>query len=325
MTTTIGYLESVSTIIENNDDIIEKLEKIMGLKISVKNNRPNAILNKCFTMPVNLLNENMNFIKDNSESYIVGDKADGVRFLLFVIDSKNYLISRNSKVYQLNTIILTPDDFNLTVLDGEFVINTNNIENENRLGFYVAYDTLCYCGTPLLKSTNKSRYEYLYNFKCNKFSDLGFIIKTFYSVKHVDCILQNIIPNMPYKSDGLIFIKIDDQFIHGTNKNMFKWKRSEEHTIDLKVTHKNNNFYLYTSDQKEAFCVLKDIHDSNIVDHINANKNTIVEFMYFNNNYIPLHIRNDKHIANSTNTVKSTLESVKQNISIEKIIKTFIK
>ena len=59
------------------------------------------------------------------------------------------------------------------------VINKKNIENENRLGFYVAYDTLCYCGTPLLKSTNKSRYEYLYNFKCNKFSDLGFIIKTF--------------------------------------------------------------------------------------------------------------------------------------------------
>tara|TARA_A100001015_G_scaffold290406_1_gene363376 strand:+ start:350 stop:1327 length:978 start_codon:yes stop_codon:yes gene_type:complete len=325
MTTTIECLESVSTFIENNDEIIENLEKIIGLKISVKNNRRNAILNKCFTMPLNLLNENVNFIKNNCDSYIVGDKADGVRFLLFVIDSKNYLISRNCKVYQLNTIILTPTDFNLSVLDGEFVINKQNIDNENRIGFYVAYDTLCYCGTPLLKYTNKSRYEHLYNFMCNKFSDLGFIIKTFYNIKHVDCILQNIIPNMPYKSDGLIFIKIDDPFMHGTNKNMFKWKRPEEHTVDFKVVHKNNNFYLYTSDQKDPFCVLKDIHDTNIVDNINTNKNTIVEFMYFNNNFIPLHIRNDKHIANSTNTVKSTLESVKQNISIEQIIKTFVK
>lgn len=302
------YLNLVEEV-NFKDDIYDKMSHLIFQK---KQNKPSQIIPKCFSMPVNFLESHFESI--SNKNYVVGDKTDGVRFLLFVTDNKNYIISRLGDVYALNICILNASEYNNSIIDGELVENNNDI-------YYVAFDVLVFKNVSYVKQQFDIRYKCLFPLKVNKLANLIFIVKTFYKTSHVKPLLQQVIPSMPYKNDGLIFIDLNDCSTPGTNDKMFKWKRAEEHTIDFKVSFKLNMFSFFTCDKKDPVFTCKELNFENI-DYIKNNKSTIVEFMYFNNQYIPVKIRDDKPCANSYKTYISTMESIKQNITIEIIIKT---
>lgn len=279
----------------------------------------NFTISKCFTMPVNLLNKHIDILKNND--YLVGDKADGVRFLLVVANDSNYLVSRNETVYKLRANIFHADMFDNSIFDGELVLN--KLTEGNR-SYFIAYDVLAFKKSSLLKKKFDERYKTLFGIEVNNNADIGFIIKTFYKLEYVQSLVQNIIPNMPYKSDGLIFIRLSSSFVSGCNTGMFKWKRAEEHTIDFNVVPINGAYSLYVSDKPDPIYTLKDIHEQSIINYINhktkENSKAIVEFMYFNNNFIAIKQRDDKTSPNSFNTCQSTLESIKENIQLNTIL-----
>lgn len=80
-------------------------------------------------------------------NYTITDKADGERYFLMIYNSNIYLISNNLEVKKIKE--LKNNDYNLTVLDGEYLYIANYKKN-----LYLAFDILFYKGTDI-RNTEK--------------------------------------------------------------------------------------------------------------------------------------------------------------------------
>ena len=191
------------------------------------------------------------------ENYAVTEKADGLRFLLYINnESKAFLIETSSK--QVRGCNITTSIGNC-LLDGELVLCQDRLLNNSKDLFAIFdiyyYDNKKLTHLPLLDDNSlESRYSYMNKFvgSISNYSSHDIIVKKQLTsndiLKNCDEILANT-ENYDYHIDGLIFtptkipvlgayankpVEVDNINSLSWNK-VLKWKPPAENTIDFIV------------------------------------------------------------------------------------------
>ena len=196
-------------------------------------------------------------------NYTVTDKADGLRKLLYICNSRIYLIDTNMNIQYTGSISLNKD-LNHTIIDGEHILHNKKKEYIN---YFMAFDIYFLNKKDIRnlslipyvepdKSRPESRYELLRyvinNLQLEAFNSKAqtFVVK--YKTFHMsnngqsiftacDSILQKKDDDLfDYETDGLIFTPAYEPAPSETFKTTwdksFKWKPPEFNTIDFLVT-----------------------------------------------------------------------------------------
>ena len=194
--------------------------------------------------------------------YTVTDKADGLRKLLFIYQSRIYLIDTNMNIQYTGSLCMNPE-LEYTLIDGEHILHNKKKEF---IDYFMAFDIYFLNnkdvrGLSLIpfiekdKARPESRYELLrYAINNLKLTALNkkkpFVIKykTFHMSNSGQSIFgacNNILQQQddelfPYEIDGLIFTPAYDpapsEPFKITWDKSFKWKPPEFNTIDFLVT-----------------------------------------------------------------------------------------
>ena len=252
--------------------------------------------------------------------YYVCDKTDGCRYMLFVTSTGSaYLVDRLMKFYELHVTRETQTKIFSTVLDGELV------QCNDGSYIYLVFDVYNVNGV-LVKNDILHKVRMNKYITCAKGSitmhHIGVSIelkpKKFYTVNQFD--FHN--NNEQYKSDGFIFTPMRRKIFHGTDKRTYKWKSPEDHTIDFEFDMENGMNMLYVWDnklQRVKMC------EPVIPNDLYLEGRCIVEcrMTKTDNNiqhqWLVYKVRHDKDRPNSMKTYLSTIDIVKENITIQDI------
>jgi len=201
---------------------------------------------------VNLINPDEYGAVSILRGYVVTEKADGERILLYVNNiGKVYLINNSYKVEETG-IIAKKELFN-SLIDGEYIHCNKRIDGIKK-NMYAAFD-IYYINNKSVTSLPLIDGRYTELQKINKYLDLSksefeFIVKVHHNSSNIlgDC--KTILSNprrYPYEIDGLIFTpaKLAIYSFYPSipvpiTQNMsweraFKWKPPEQNTIDFLI------------------------------------------------------------------------------------------
>ena len=276
------------------------------------------------------------------QTYIMTLKVDGERFLMFIASNGIiYFIDRALNFYYFMDDNLTdrliPLNLKPFLFDGELVTNKDSYE-------YFIFDCLFYEGVDYTREAYNTRND-VCKFAVDKvfkkyFREATSLITVetkmwfpVYLIEQVADIYNFVIQETNksrknrLKADGLILQSYEGKYIpfgpwNRYNNIQFKWKPSNELTIDFKIkVVGNNEWHLYTKtdqpynisqpegDPLPATCIPTDLQK------IKYSNNEIVEFKYRStgnpnqNLFVPVRSRPEKE-ANSLATIMSTMNVV---------------
>ena len=261
-------LTQQSEVIDKYTELISEVRDLS--KYEKLNPKPYFLAPKPITL------EKKNMIEPNTtygivsilQNYAVTDKADGERMLLYV-DNKGevYLINNTLNVKQPNMIVKSSKLYN-SLYDGEYI--PKHLLNDNSTDTFAIFDVYFLnnknvMDLPLMDDDGKpSRYhnmeKTLIPSLWNNNSDFKVEIKKHYRANGKELLAKckEILDNRTrrYDIDGLVFTPIDlPVFSYYPNKfkkikgksvawNMvFKWKPSDQNTIDFLVNLDNGEYY----------------------------------------------------------------------------------
>jgi ubiquinone/menaquinone biosynthesis C-methylase UbiE len=310
-----------------------------------KNGINNLIFRDITNQPKTLEIQYISLIKEN---YSVTEKNDGDRCLLFKSDLDNNFYFVNHKM-EFKMLEIDQDiELKITLLDCEYVKETNSI---------IILDVLLYDGEKIYDKyliERLSKIDLLLELNDN-FGNYNLIKKKFYSddiFKDSNIILSQDKINI----DGLIFIPINKKYFNKT----FKWKPEKFNTIDFLVKEvKPQEYDLYVGISKSVSqlqnikisynfskifpelknCYVKNyfptkfkIHNEPNIHFLKSNdpmikNNTVIEFKYIDEKWIPIRVREDKtemylkgkSFGNDWNVAVSNFNSIKYPITDDMI------
>ncbi|GAQ92766.1 mRNA capping enzyme family protein [Klebsormidium nitens] len=136
------------------------------------------------------------------------------------------------------------------------------------------------------------------------------------------------IPQLPYRTDGLIFTPTDRPLTFGTSRNIFKHKQLTRNTVDFAITGADGVYYLGVNDRGSLKNVGKFRLDANsallqmIIDgRIQRGFPPIYEcsFVPETSSWKPVKLRRDKDRPNSMMVYDATLKNISENIEIHEL------
>jgi hypothetical protein len=289
-------------------------------------------------MPVQL---EKNCVKQliKQKSYAMTLKVDGERFLMF-LSSRGilYFIDRSVNFYYFMndsfTDRLMPLNVKPFLFDGELVTHKNYYE-------YLIFDCLFYDNKSFIDKPYTTRYDVCKYAQVNVFNgyfktateQIVSSVKTWYPVDvimSVNDIYKFIIQETnkkrtdKLKADGIILQPFDTPYVpygpwNKYNNIQFKWKPSDQLTIDFKIKEMGpNEWHLLTKtdqpyninqidgDPIPATCKPTDVQK------LKYHENDVVEFKFKEtgnpngNLFVPMRLRNEKE-ANGLATIMSTM------------------
>lgn len=280
--------------------------------------------------------------------YLVAEKSDGLRFLLLaVFDGKtahSLLIDRGFRFFRTNITFDTSIFQGIgSLFDGEMVLEPTGMK------LYL-HDVVCLSGKTSVAQLNYvdririvREVTMFYCFPSPDCNDMVQVLpKRIYPLHELPRLWENDIPNLAHRCDGLIFTPNSLPHKGQKSKQLFKWKRPQDHTVDLQIgevmepnastvktvfdkrrdgeknwVQKEHEFgrlwssvVLYTWDTKEKifFCTTAMSPEKWAeieIDDPNRFFGNIVECVYHTdkNMWIPIALRKDKLVPNDTHTV----------------------
>jgi mRNA-capping enzyme len=207
--------------------------------------------------------------------YLVTWKADGTRYLVFIMPHSTYLLDRAFNVRRVQMRWPTParrppapppggppppppplvgPPHVCTLLDGELVVDEDLTTGE-RTRRFLAYDCLAVNGKPLVGLPFKDRYRAIEEAVVAPRSrerdaflarrpgavyDYGGELmrvrrKEFWPLGSARSLLSKFIPRLSHESDGLILQPSDDPYETGTCADLLKWKYAHMNSVDFKL------------------------------------------------------------------------------------------
>ena len=276
-----------------NDTAMNIYKIIYNTPIIISKTDRDNILNKYFTLtnqlhtkreyrrlmvpqPVTLTNNHINMYVDSSiiSNYLVTEKADGDRYIMYIDSKRGYLI--NSKFEIIDTGIEFPDSQGEYIVDGEYITRDRD---RKPINLFMIFDIYLYEDEPVYKlpfiSKGNSRQLYLQEFQnlvntCNYEIDENKLIIGFKEYKEGYNKIEKedskhfqrnfkifeeskklLNKKFIYRTDGLIYLPANlpvSANLDGTiTKNLsdawiynYKWKPPEENTIDFQVIIKRD-------------------------------------------------------------------------------------
>jgi len=211
--------------------------------------------------------------------YMITDKADGLRTFLLINNERdtNYINGKEMKYIPNTELNIQPQE--KYILDCELVE-----QNSGKKVFYV-FDIILYQGKNISFKPFNERFKMLQDIKNNLLKSTDIIqIKIFYplSLKTYQTNIMKLwkgIKNKPYKTDGIIFTKTDQNYKRTKN---YKWKPIKQLTIDFLCLKYRNSYYLLNGIHAQMF-------KQNGYDKTEEYKNVIkTTNLILNENYFPL-------------------------------------
>lgn len=303
---------------------IYRVENAEALKLEIRQiyNEKNNESSFPGAQPISLEKKNLETILNNE--YVAGAKLDGERFLLYTtyFDNKNLtmLIDRTFTFYLVQQKWAHKNAFEKHILiDGELTEEGN----------YYVHDVCVVEGQNVMERDFKTRLQLFEVFlrdkrwKTSEKNSFNIYLKRFYSISELNLLVET--KQFQNSSDGIVFYPVNEPVQKRTQFSLFKWK--PKHTIDFKI--KNNKEEqitdLLTWDPKERKEYVYETVE--LLDEYPDG--SIVEFdVYLDNEDIvfePIKERTDKSTGNSQFTIDRTLFNVEENITLDFLLKTFLK
>ncbi|PVU85262.1 hypothetical protein BB560_007095, partial [Smittium megazygosporum] len=191
-----------------------------------------------------------------NENFFVCEKSDGTRALMLITFLENkqqvFMVDRHNNFWNVPNIIF-PLPFsdphkihfhNNTVIDGEYICDTES-DGTNTYR-YMAFDLLSVNGKNCLeKPLDKRLGPY------TKFLSISPSLKSkaafSFEMKYMEFsyglvkVLDQVIPKLKHKNDGLIFTSVSSPYVIGSCEKILKWKPADENSVDFKLSIEKND------------------------------------------------------------------------------------
>lgn len=197
--------------------------------------------------------ERAHFSAFYERAYMISDKSDGTRYVLFLSKTQGreiaVMVDRKLSLYQI-PVAASRSHFQGSIYDGELV-------NSNGSHLFLVFDCVASKGSyvgdkdflsrlslirgafDLEGASVQSPEEASLHARKGKIvcggsaRGLSFKPKPCFQLRQMDTLLRQM-SSLPYKTDGLIFTPVEEPVRLGTHASMFKYKKN--HSIDVEVS-----------------------------------------------------------------------------------------
>ena len=279
-------------------------------------------LNECWTnsnskhlffpgpQPISIERKHIQHMKNSPNDYLCGVKNDGIRYMICCTkDQKNrniFSIFNRNFSQKLLKIKAKREIFDGTLIDSEYIEDTNT---------FILFDCIMINGFIVSHLSFSERMTYLKTFlSAFETTDYNFIIKEFTPFSEFKHLVQH--QTQQLKSDGYVFMPNKSPICIGTHNLFFKWKQVLDNTVDFAINPLGNLYLInkgnFVKTRNKLEHIPKYIMDMPV-------ENMIVECKCIDLDkkiWLPLSVRKDKNIPNSTYVYKKTIQNIKDDINI---------
>lgn len=261
--------------------------------------------------PVSVELKHFPILREND--YVVCEKTDGVRHLLVFLavngHRKSVLIDRSFKITEVS-LNARKQAYDGTVLDGELYENT-----------FLAYDAIMVENVPVGGWDFLRRLDAMQKFVSTlvvmKFDPCKVRVKTFHALPDFQTFMDDYLPTVKEKVDGLVFTPVNAPVKLGTHETMFKWKPREKNTVDFQLRWDEHRKVWRMYVQERGELVYETDSPEN---HPWFRNDMIVECQYVTDD-VPMwwkvvNVRTDKTYPNNRRTFYRTIVNIKEDIKM---------
>ena len=262
--------------------------------------------------------------------YLVCEKTDGERHMMIALmyegKKKCLFVNRAFNMFEVS-INLKKNAYEGTILDGELYGDT-----------LMVYDAVLVAGQSVWNNTLTDRLEacrgLMKSIIYMKSDQFRLKCKTFHHMRDFNVFMDEYLPTVQEKIDGLVFTPINEPIRIGTHETMFKWKPQEKNTVDFLMKREPSRetpgfkagtpaWRLYVQEKGKLFFE-SEIPFNRIDDEPWFEDGAIVECKYITHEepmwWKPLKRRTDKTHPNNRRTFYRTIVNIKENIQMKEFL-----
>jgi len=265
-----------------------------------------------------------------SAEYVVCEKTDGERHMMVALTyegkPKCFFVNRAFDMIEVK-INLNKKAYEGTILDGELYENT-----------LMVYDSVLVNGVLVAHQNLDERLaaaEEMMKFIIYMKSDKHRLkMKTFHMMNDFEVFMDEYLPTVQQKIDGLVFTPVYEPIRLGTHETMFKWKPLEKNTVDFLMKREPTRetpgckpgplaWRLYVQEKGKLYFE-SEIPQNRISDEPWFEDGAIVECRYITWEspmwWKPLKRRTDKTHPNNRRTFYRTIVNIKEDIQMREFL-----
>jgi hypothetical protein len=262
--------------------------------------------------------------------YVVCEKTDGERYMMvattFEGKPRCVFVNRSFDMIEVK-INFNKKAYEGTILDGELYENTLMVYDSVLVnGILVAHQNL---DERLLAA--EEMMKFIIYMKSDKYR---LKMKTFHMMNDFEVFMDEYLPTVQQKIDGLVFTPVYDPIRLGTHETMFKWKPLEKNTVDFLMKREPSRetpgckpgamvWRLYVQEKGKMYFE-SEIPQNRIPDEAWFEDGAIVECRYMTWEspmwWQPLKRRRDKNHPNNRRTFYRTIVNIKEDIKMKEFL-----
>jgi len=274
--------------------------------------------------------ERKHFPTLRSAEYVVCEKTDGERHMMVALmyegKPKCFFVNRAFDMIEVK-INLNKKAYEGTILDGELYDNTLMVYDSVLVnGVLVAHQNL-----DERLAAAEEMMKFIIYMKSDKYR---LKMKTFHMMKDFGVFMDEYLPTVQQKIDGLVFTPVYEPIRLGTHETMFKWKPLEKNTVDFLMKKEPTRetpgckpgplaWRLYVQEKGKLYFE-SEIPQNRISDEPWFEDGAIVECRYVTWEspmwWKPLKRRRDKTHPNNRRTFYRTIVNIKEDIQMKEFL-----
>jgi hypothetical protein len=265
-----------------------------------------------------------------SSDYVVCEKTDGERHMMVALmyegKPKCFFVNRAFDMIEVK-INLNKKAYEGTILDGELYDNTLMVYDSVLVnGVLVAHQNL-----DERLAAAEEMMKFIIYMKSDKYR---LKMKTFHMMRDFGVFMDEYLPTVQQKIDGLVFTPVYEPIRLGTHETMFKWKPLEKNTVDFLMKREPTRetpgckpgplaWRLYVQEKGKLYFE-SEIPLNRISDEPWFEDGAIVECRYVTWEapmwWKPLKRRRDKTHPNNRRTFYRTIVNIKEDIQMKEFL-----
>ncbi|AGE56250.1 mRNA-capping enzyme (mRNA guanylyltransferase) [Paramecium bursaria Chlorella virus NE-JV-1] len=254
--------------------------------------------------------------KLKTKKYVIAEKTDGVRFVMFctVLDDLKIcsIVDRAGSVFLLPLRRIPRVLFQGSIVDGELTVDKQGVST------FVIFDAVVVSGITISHLNLADRLVYtsraFKEFRADPKDPAAIVFKKWILLDAIDAKERLAKAEKKFMCDGVVLMPVDSAVVYGRHFEMYKLKPSGTHTVDFIVMDARGTIGVYDYDNKQnvAICYIDMTEKLFLI-------GTIVECSYEHGTWKALHARIDKNQANDLLTYQKTLRNIAENISVDEL------